>query len=89
MPRASTGPRTLGLFRAVGPGPATEREGRDGGEPVRWLFKGGGLGTTRHHGGPPARYAAWLAHCTPVPVRPDGFVARRGTAGVDRSLRAG
>ncbi|MFB7630251.1 FAD-dependent monooxygenase [Streptomyces sp. NPDC056149] len=69
VPRASTTLRTLELFRAVGLGPATEREGWDGGEPVRWVFKDSGLGATRHHGGLPPRYAAWLANCTPVPVR--------------------
>ncbi|MFE6684973.1 FAD-dependent monooxygenase [Streptomyces sp. NPDC057743] len=69
VPRASTSLRTLELFRSVGLGPATERAGWDGGEPVQWVFKDSGLGATRHHGGLPPRYAAWLARCTPVPVR--------------------
>ncbi|MFE7312190.1 FAD-dependent monooxygenase [Streptomyces sp. NPDC057555] len=69
VPRASTSLRTLELFRSIGLKSTLEREGWDGGEPMRWVFKDSGLGTTRHRGGLPPRYATWLERCTPVPVR--------------------
>ncbi|MYT33066.1 MULTISPECIES: FAD-dependent monooxygenase [unclassified Streptomyces] len=69
VPRASTSLRTLELFRSVGLEPVLEREGWEGGLPMRTVFKESGLGATLHHGGLPSRYAALVENCSPVPPR--------------------
>lgn len=69
VPRASTSLRTLELFRAMGLGAALEREGWEGGMPMRTVFKDSGLGSTLHRGGLPPRYARLVENCSPVPPR--------------------
>ncbi|WP_438484033.1 FAD-dependent monooxygenase [Streptomyces sp. S186] len=69
VPRASTSLRTLELFRSVGLESALEREGWEGGMPMRTVFKESGLGATLHRGGLPPRYAALLENGSPVPPR--------------------
>ncbi|MFI1197882.1 FAD-dependent monooxygenase [Streptomyces sp. NPDC020883] len=69
VPRASTSLRTLELFRSVGLEPALEREGWEGGLPMRTVFKESGLGATLHRGSLPPRHAALVENCSPVPPR--------------------
>ncbi|GAB2617868.1 FAD-dependent oxidoreductase [Streptomyces capparidis] len=69
LPRATSSLRTLEVFRSMGLLPALERVGWRGGEPLRTVYKGSGLGATLHRGGLPERYERRAGTATPVDRR--------------------
>lgn len=68
-PRASTTVRTWELFRAIGLGPALDRDGWDGPPPMRSMVKDSAVGTVLHRAAPPPEYARRLDSCSPVDSR--------------------